>query len=187
MLAAALAYLAGSLVFGLLFSALRGEDIRLADAPGTSGVLRRYGLLAGAAALLFDAGKGAAAIWLAQRLGAPLWLAAAGSLLGHLYPLYFRFRGGAGVAPALGALAAADWQLASLAVLAALALLWPYRRWLASRLGLGTVPAISAAGLLAALTSSFWLGHLSLCLAITLILGLRALQLLLSVPRAQKP
>ena len=58
-----------------------------------------------AATLLLDAAKGALAVWLAQRFWPGFELhAAAGALIGHLYPLWLRFRGGKGVATLLGIL-----------------------------------------------------------------------------------
>ena len=103
-----LGYLLGSIPFGLLLTRLAGKgdirddrlgqyrrDQRAADRP--QGARRRD--------LLLDAAKGAAAVLLARRF----WpgqrdFAAAGALLGHLYPVWLRFKGGKGVATLLGIL-----------------------------------------------------------------------------------
>ena len=79
---------------------------------GATNVLRtgRKGLAA--ATVLLDGGKGAAAVLLAAMWGPDVQLTAAlGALLGHLYPVWLRFKGGKGVATALGVLLAIAWQV----------------------------------------------------------------------------
>jgi glycerol-3-phosphate acyltransferase PlsY len=103
-----IAYLLGSIPFGLLLTALAGEgDIREIGSGniGATNVLRtgRKGLAA--ATLVLDCAKGAAAVLLAQNFwshGVPY--AAAGVFLGHLYPVWLKFRGGKGVATFFGIL-----------------------------------------------------------------------------------
>ena len=102
-------YLLGSIPFGLLLARLGGKgDIREIGSGniGATNVLRTGSKGLAAATLLLDAAKGAAAVLLAQRL----WLdavnfAAAGAMIGHLYPVWLRFKGGKGVATFLGVLA----------------------------------------------------------------------------------
>lgn len=102
-------YLLGSIPFGLLLARLGGKgDIREIGSGniGATNVLRTGSKGLAAATLLLDAAKGAAAVLLAQRL----WLdavnfAAAGAMIGHLYPAWLRFKGGKGVATFLGVLA----------------------------------------------------------------------------------
>ena len=102
-------YLLGSIPFGLLLARLGGKgDIREIGSGniGATTVLRTGSKGLAAATLLLDAAKGAAAVLLAQRL----WLdavnfAAAGAMIGHLYPVWLRFKGGKGVATFLGVLA----------------------------------------------------------------------------------
>ncbi len=107
-------YLLGSIPFGLLLARLAGlGDIRGIGSGniGATNVLRtgRKGLAA--ATLLLDAGKGAGAVLLAGVWGPdPQLMAALGAVLGHLFPLWLRFRGGKGVATALGVLLALAWQ-----------------------------------------------------------------------------
>jgi glycerol-3-phosphate acyltransferase PlsY len=102
-------YLLGSIPFGLLLARLGGKgDIREIGSGniGATNVLRTGSKGLAAATLLLDAAKGAAAVLLAQRL----WpdavnFAAAGAMIGHLYPVWLRFKGGKGVATFLGVLA----------------------------------------------------------------------------------
>jgi glycerol-3-phosphate acyltransferase PlsY len=115
-------YLLGSIPFGLLLTRLAGlGDIRRIGSGniGATNVLRtgRRGLAL--ATLLLDAAKGAAALLLAYRFyGEDMALAAgAGALLGHVFPVWLGFKGGKGVATALGLLLAAAWPIGALACL----------------------------------------------------------------------
>jgi glycerol-3-phosphate acyltransferase PlsY len=91
-----LAYLLGSLVGGLLlFPEVRGKDL-----PGGSGVFRRKGPLASALVVLIDLGKGVLAALLTPSEWRPY--AGVAVVAGHCWPLFFRFRGGGGIAPSLG-------------------------------------------------------------------------------------
>ena len=109
-------YLLGSIPFGLILTRFAGKgDIRDIGSGniGATNVLRTGAKGLAAATLLLDASKGAAAVLLAQRL----WpdavnFAAAGALVGHLYPVWLRFQGGKGVATLLGILAPLFWQAA---------------------------------------------------------------------------
>jgi glycerol-3-phosphate acyltransferase PlsY len=111
LLALALGYLFGSIPFGLLLTWLGGKgDVRQVGSGniGATNVLRTGSKWLAGATLLLDALKGTAAVLLAQRLfgeGTDT-VAAAGALVGHLYPLWLRFRGGKGVATLLGVLIA---------------------------------------------------------------------------------
>lgn len=103
------AYLLGSVLFGVvLVRAVKRVDPREKGSgnPGATNVLRLAGKGVGAAALLLDAGKGAVAVLLAQAttpVGSALPAAAAvAAVLGHVFPVFYRFRGGKGVATALG-------------------------------------------------------------------------------------
>lgn len=99
-----LAYLLGSVSVGTLVGRYHGEDVRTRDLPGTSGMFRQYGPAWGVAVLLLDIGKGAIAAWLAAALGTPwvLPLAALAVVAGHIYPVFFGFRGGGGLATSAG-------------------------------------------------------------------------------------
>src|SRR6266436_8921440 len=106
----AASYLLGSIPFGLLLGKLFGAtDVRKEGSGniGATNVARVAGPLAGILTLLFDAGKGAAAVWLAGRVSneSATWMTIAGlaALLGHCFPIWLKFRGGKGVATAAGA------------------------------------------------------------------------------------
>jgi acyl phosphate:glycerol-3-phosphate acyltransferase len=117
-----LGYLAGSIPFGLLIAkATTGVDVRKAGSGniGATNVLRVVGSGAGALTLALDALKGWAPVALGQLLAAPELLVAAiglAAFLGHLYPLFLGFRGGKGVATALGVLLALFAKIALLIV-----------------------------------------------------------------------
>jgi glycerol-3-phosphate acyltransferase PlsY len=106
---AALSYLLGSIPFGyLLVRIFRGEDVRSGGSGniGATNVARRSPVL-GVATLMLDAGKGFAAVLLAKSLFANhskllLTLAAFFAVLGHLFPVWLKFRGGKGVATGFG-------------------------------------------------------------------------------------
>lgn len=115
------AYLIGSISFASIVSRVfRLPDPRTYGSknPGATNVLRTGNKVAAALTLLGDAVKGAVAVlaakWFAQRYGLDQGALAAAScavLLGHLYPIFHGFKGGKGVATALGILLALDWRL----------------------------------------------------------------------------
>jgi len=126
-----LGYLLGSIPFGLLFSWLAGAgDVRKIGSGniGATNVLRTGKKWAAAATLIFDAGKGAAAVLIARRYGPELAVIAAalGAFLGHVFPVWLKFRGGKGVATFLGVALALSWPVGLLAAAtwAATAALW---------------------------------------------------------------
>jgi len=118
-----LAYLLGSISFAvLLVRATTGRDIR-AEGSGNAGatnVLRSHGKKLALLVALLDVTKGVAAVLLVRLVTAdPRWAAAAGfaAILGHVFPIFYGFRGGKGVATAVGAFLA----LTPLALLVCLA------------------------------------------------------------------
>ena len=107
---ALLAYLTGSLSFAILLSRLTGApDPRAAGSgnPGATNMLRLAGKALAVGTLFGDMLKGLLPVLLAAGLGLEVeqqaWIGLA-AVLGHSYPIYFRFRGGKGVATAAGAL-----------------------------------------------------------------------------------
>lgn len=112
------AYLIGSLSFAVLVSRLYGlPDPRSFGSgnPGATNVLRTGRKSAAALTLAGDAAKGAIAVllaaWASQTYGMPDWtpaLAALAVFAGHVWPVFFDFQGGKGVATALGVLLALD-------------------------------------------------------------------------------
>jgi acyl phosphate:glycerol-3-phosphate acyltransferase len=115
------AYLLGSIPFGLVLTRLAGlGDIRQIGSGniGATNVLRTGKRGLAAATLLLDGGKGALAVLLAAQLGeAPALVAAGASVLGHLFPVWLRFKGGKGVATTLGVLLALAWPVGVIACL----------------------------------------------------------------------
>ncbi len=123
------AYLIGSLSFAVIVSRLFGlpdPHSYGSGNPGATNVLRTGRKLAAALTLVGDTGKGALAVILAKYFAADfgvdmtgIALVALGVFLGHVYPVFFRFRGGKGVATALGILCAVNlWPNLGLATLA---------------------------------------------------------------------
>lgn len=116
-------YLLGSIPFGLILTRVTGKgDIRKVGSGniGATNVLRAAGKSVAAATLVLDALKATAAVLIARAL----WpgsepFAAAGALIGHLYPVWLKFRGGKGVATYLGLLIPLLWPAA-----AAYAIIW---------------------------------------------------------------
>lgn len=102
-------YLLGSIPFGLIFAKiLGGKDVREHGSGniGATNVSRVVGPLAGILTLLLDIAKGTAAVWLAARFSdhaaIAMTLAGVAALLGHCFPVWLKFKGGKGVATALG-------------------------------------------------------------------------------------
>jgi glycerol-3-phosphate acyltransferase PlsY len=112
-------YLMGSIPFGLLLTRAAGlGDIRNVGSGniGATNVLRtgRKGLAA--ATLLFDALKGVAAVLIADQVGQlPAVAAAAGAVLGHMFPVWLGFKGGKGVATTLGVMWGLSWPVGAIA------------------------------------------------------------------------
>ena len=111
-----LGYLLGSIPFGLFFAWLSGAgDVRKIGSGniGATNVLRTGKKWAAAATLLCDAAKGAAAVLLARMLLPPGGeiLAGAAAVLGHMFPIWLRFKGGKGVATYLGVCLALAWPV----------------------------------------------------------------------------
>jgi glycerol-3-phosphate acyltransferase PlsY len=138
------AYLIGSIPFALILSRLAGGiDPREIGSrnPGAANVLRTAGTRAGILVALLDTVKGAAGVLLAAPLGGSMAAPAAGvaTIIGHVYPIWFRFRGGKGVATACGVFLV----LAPLAALPALAL-FVAGVWLTNYISIGSLLASAA-------------------------------------------
>jgi glycerol-3-phosphate acyltransferase PlsY len=118
------AYFLGSIPFGLLIVKISGGgDIRKSGSGniGAANVARNAGAIAGVLTLLLDAAKGYLAVFLAARWtgGNIRWMTVAAVLavIGHMFPIWLRFRGGKGVATGLGVILPICWQAAGLGVL----------------------------------------------------------------------
>ena len=109
-------YLLGSIPFGLLLTrAAGGPDIRAIGSGniGATNVLRTGNKVLAAATLLCDMLKGSFAVLAAARFGAdPALAAALGAFLGHLFPVWLKFKGGKGVATYIGLLIGLHWPAA---------------------------------------------------------------------------
>lgn len=157
------AYLLGSIMGGLVIGRLRGVDIRKQGSgnAGATNALRTQGVMFGLLVFVIDIGKGLVAVaWLPSAslpaLGLPLmpdalvrtlpYACGVAVMLGHIYPLYFGFRGGKGVATLLGVLA---WLLPQtlpfFAIAWVLTLILTGYVGLASILGFGAVVVAMAA------------------------------------------
>jgi len=166
-----LAYLLGSIPFGVILTRLAGAgDLRQIGSGniGATNVLRtgRKGLAA--ATLLLDLGKGFAAVALAARFGAdaiglPV-LAALAVFLGHCYPVWLGFKGGKGVATLMGVVLALHWPSALVYAAAWLGLLALVR--ISSLAGM---TAAASAPVTAALFGRFDLVLLLLALALVVL------------------
>src|SRR6185437_6807222 len=150
LIALALGYLLGTIPFGLFFALASGAgDVRKIGSGniGATNVLRTGKKWAAAATLLCDGAKGAAAVLIARHLlpGTEI-IAAAGAVLGHIFPVWLRFKGGKGVATFLGISLALYW-MAGLAVAVT---------WLLMALGL-RISSLSALIAVALAPFFFWL------------------------------
>lgn len=134
-------YLIGSIPFALIVARRRGTDLRQVGSGnlGAANVMRTSGVTAGVLVAALDMAKGAASVWLAARVsdGAELPAAAGlAAIIGHIYPIWLRFRGGKGVATACGVFSV----LTPLAVPPALAI-FAATVWLTKYISLGSVLA----------------------------------------------
>ncbi len=137
-IATALAYLVGSLSFAVIVSKLFGlEDPRTYGSknPGATNVLRSGSKKAAVITLILDALKGYVPVVLVQLFGkdhglgdGTLAMVSLAAFLGHVFPVFFKFKGGKGVATAAGVLFGIDWLL-GLAVLASFGILLFFFRW----------------------------------------------------------
>jgi len=118
-LGAALAYLLGSIPFGLVLTRLAGYgDIRSIGSGniGATNVLRTGSKALAVLTLLLDAGKGAAAVLIGRQFGPDMAaIAAIFAFLGHLFPVWLGFKGGKGVATAGGIVLAYAWPVGVIA------------------------------------------------------------------------
>ncbi|HEY9199940.1 MAG TPA: glycerol-3-phosphate 1-O-acyltransferase PlsY [Gammaproteobacteria bacterium] len=117
-----IAYLLGSISSAVIVGRLLGTaDPRTQGSgnPGATNMLRIGGKKAGALTLIGDMLKGLIAVLIARAIGAGAdvqALAAGAAFLGHLFPVFFGFRGGKGVATALGALLGLQWGVGLLVI-----------------------------------------------------------------------
>ncbi|MBP6345303.1 MAG: glycerol-3-phosphate 1-O-acyltransferase PlsY [Neisseriaceae bacterium] len=157
LVAIVLAYLLGSLSFAVIVSKLMGmDDPRSYGSgnPGATNVLRSGKKTAAVLTLVGDALKGVLAVWLARALTPDLSLAestlayvAVAVLIGHMWPVFFGFKGGKGVATAVGVLFVLSWPVG----LACTAI------WLVMAFGLKISSLAALVATVAAPVAAFWL------------------------------
>ncbi len=164
---ATLSYLLGSVPFGMILARIMGlGNLREIGSGniGATNVLRTGNKLAAFLTLLFDAGKGGVAVLVAGAIfgGTAAQIAALCAFLGHLYPVWLKFRGGKGVATFLGIMLALNFWAGFAACMT----------WLAAAF----ITRISSMGALAAsLSAPLWLYVFGLPQAIFLTLLLAIL------------
>ena len=129
LLPAVVGFLLGSIPFGLLLTRAAGlGDIRKVGSGniGATNVLRTGNRKLAAATLLLDALKGLAPVLAFNLMWGPMpaVAAAAGAVVGHMFPPWLGFKGGKGVATTLGVLIGLSWPLGALACAAWLVLAW---------------------------------------------------------------
>ncbi|HEX6121432.1 MAG TPA: glycerol-3-phosphate 1-O-acyltransferase PlsY [Dongiaceae bacterium] len=150
--AAVLGYLLGSIPFGLVLTRMAGlGDIRSIGSGniGATNVLRTGHKGLALATLLLDGGKGAAAVLIARAISEDLTIIAGGTaIIGHVLPVWLKFKGGKGVATALGTLIASNWMVGIGACL-----VWLIAAFLFRYSSLAALIAVTSAPFLA-----LWLG-----------------------------
>ena len=112
-----IAYLLGSISPSILIGRIKGVDIRKQGSgnAGTTNTLRVLGKKAAALVLLIDVAKGALAVFLGSLAGpACSYLCACAVMAGHIWPVFFGFKGGKGVAAAFGSVLMINWKMALL-------------------------------------------------------------------------
>ena len=132
---AIIAYLIGSINFSVILSKkMAGFDVREKGSgnAGTTNMLRTVGKKGAAITLVLDVLKGVIAIFLAKLIGI-IWKDLDGALLvqlagilvvvGHTFPIFFKFKGGKGVATSLGVLLTLNWQIGLICLVFALVLI----------------------------------------------------------------
>jgi glycerol-3-phosphate acyltransferase PlsY len=162
-LALAGGYLLGSIPFGLVLAKLAGlGDLRQIGSGniGATNVLRAGGKGVAALTLILDAAKGTAAVLFAAHFGETAALAAGlGAFLGHVFPVWLRFKGGKGVATYLGVLIGLYWPAALL-----FAATWLAVAYVTRYSSLAALTAVVASVLMLAAMGEWRLGALFLLL-----------------------
>ena len=163
-------YLLGSIPFGLILAKLAGfGDLRQIGSGniGATNVLRTGNKGLAALTLLLDLLKGTAAVWVGSHFGPYAAMAAGlGAFLGHVFPVWLRFRGGKGVATYLGVLLGLYWPAA-----AAFSAIWLIAAFATRYSSLAALVASAASVGMLVLTGQWRLAGLFLLL--TLILYIR--------------
>lgn len=130
-----IAYLLGSINTSIIISKLKGSDIRNSGSgnAGATNTLRTYGKGAALVVVIFDALKGIAAVLFAKyaptlfKVADPgniaMYLSALFVVIGHVFPIYFGFRGGKGVMTSIAVVFVLDWEIGVILFVSCLALM----------------------------------------------------------------
>ncbi|KQV56719.1 MULTISPECIES: glycerol-3-phosphate 1-O-acyltransferase PlsY [unclassified Caulobacter] len=181
-------YLLGSIPFGLIATRLGGAgDIRTIGSGniGATNVLRSGRKDLAAITLIGDAGKGAVAVllarWLTHDTAAIVALAGGAAFLGHLFPVWLKFKGGKGVATFYGVLLSACWPVGIAAGATWLAMAFLFR--------ISSLAALTAAVLAApfALATDQPYPMLALCLFMAVLIFIRHRENIARLLKAQEP
>lgn len=167
-------YLSGSVPYGLILGKMAGlGDIRASGSGniGATNVLRVGGKKLAAATLLLDALKGTVPVLVAARFGMDYaLLAALGAFLGHLFPVWLKFKGGKGVATSLGVIFGLSWQLGII-----LCLVWVVVAYVSKYSSLSALAAFAMAPFLSiALTQDLHMFSLMVFITILVFIKHRA-------------
>lgn len=162
-----LSYFAGNISPATLMGKLHGIDIRKEGSgnPGTTNVLRTLGVKAAACTLLIDVLKGVLPVVAGRLAGGELLACICGTaaFFGHIWPVFFHFKGGKGIATGFGVLVAFQWPVGLVCLAAALA-----GAALSRRMSVGSVAAaviLPAAMYFTASSYTVW----ALCLALIVL------------------
>ena len=153
---ALIGYLLGSIPFGILVSKVaRGIDVRMfgSGKTGTANVIRAAGGRAGAVTMMLDLSKASAAVliaWAIVPTHAAQVVAALAAIMGHIWSVYIKFRGGRGVATYVGSLLAMNWLVGLCTAVIILGI-----AWLSRYMSLGSIVGI-VASFLAMLALMIW-------------------------------
>lgn len=130
-----IAYLIGSVNTAIIISKISGKDIRKSGSgnAGATNTLRVMGKGAAALVALFDGLKGVAAVMLGKYAsdifgvadfnGTAMYLSALAVVLGHIYPIYFGFKGGKGIMTSIAAIFVLDWEIGLILLVTCIALM----------------------------------------------------------------
>jgi glycerol-3-phosphate acyltransferase PlsY len=175
--------LIGNLSPATLVSRAAGIDIRKTGSgnPGTTNVLRVLGKKAAALTLLIDVLKGVAAVWLGRWIGGEALAALCGLavFVGHIWPVFYRFKGGKGIATGLGLLLALDWRIGLLCLLIAACGIAISRRV--------SVGSLLAGAALPLLTYKFQPDHLFILSAMAIIVFFRHRTNIVRLVKGEEP
>lgn len=160
-----ISYTIGSVPFGLILGKLMGYgDIRTIGSGniGATNAMRTGNKILGISTLLLDSGKGALAVWLCHRYYGTEYapLSALFVVLGHVFPVWLNFKGGKGVATALGTFFALNWTLGGI-----VCLLWLLIFAFSRISSISSLVSIGYASIIAYVVDGYLTALLCLCIA----------------------